>query len=113
MSEVSKEDILLSVQKYMITKSQAALEYFVSLNPKMDGAEWADCLNILLDGDSHLAITDPTYELMKPTVPIMTLPWIVPVTLTLLYAHRGQPPYTVEVAYWHGFLMGRIEKKGV
>jgi len=111
--DVTHTAIVLSVERYMRTKSEAALAYFVSLNPNCEGAQWADILDDLLSENANLEITEPTYELMKPVVPILSLPWVVPVTLTLLYAHNGNPPYTVEVCYWHGFVMGMIEAKGL
>jgi hypothetical protein len=105
-----RTEYLLGIERYMPRESDLALTYFVQLNPKYDGAKWADCLDVLLETDAHLDVTEPTYEALKPIVPIGTEPWILPITMTLLYAHKGAPPYTVEVAYEHGRLTARVEQ---
>ena len=39
-----------------------ALIRFTELNPNWKGANWDDCLDTLIDSDSHLDVTEPLYE---------------------------------------------------
>jgi hypothetical protein len=39
-----------------------ALERFVARNPGWNGAHWEDILDVLLDSDQHLELTEPLFE---------------------------------------------------
>jgi hypothetical protein len=99
------------IEEHMPQDSELALKYFVSNNPRMDGAKWADALDILLSHDAHCDLTDAIYTDLRPHLPLDAIPWIVPVFLTMLYARKGTAPYAVEVAQQIGRIMGKLDAK--
>lgn len=107
---MSRTDALVTFGRLFPTRFQEpALQYFAEINPHYKGAAWIDCLDVLLEADAHLEITEPAYEALAALVPIEHKGWILPVTLTLLYARKGAPPFTVDVAYWHGYVSAKEE----
>jgi len=102
--------MLLDIEELLSDHSKKALEHFVETNPHYRGAHWADALDIMLEADAHVGLTEAIYEDLKPIVPLGKEPWIVPVFLTLMYARKGHVPYATEVAYWHGLVTGLAEK---
>ena len=111
MSETNKQvSILLTTEEHMPAQSRDALEHFLVDNPRMQGAHWADVLDMLLDADAHVNLTDTVYDELRTIVPLGTEGWILPVFLTLLYANKGVHPYMTMVAYWHGRVTGMVEK---
>jgi hypothetical protein len=107
---MDRTDILLAVQRYMPARSVGALEHFKKANPSFEGAQWADVLDILLENDAHVDLTDAIYDDLRVVVPIGTEGWILPVFLTLLYNNKGHAPYAAEVAYYHGFVSGNWQR---
>jgi hypothetical protein len=108
---VDRTDKLLTIQRLLPAESQQALSYFVELNSKMDGADWADALDMLCETDSHCDITDHIYEECKAFVPIDGLEFVVPLTITMIYSRRGTPPFFQQVAYLVGYVQGRLEQE--
>jgi len=102
--------MLLAIEQYMPDQSTKALEHFVVTNPQMNGAKWADALDIMIEADAHCALTDAIYDDLKHVVPLGTASWIAPIFLTLMYSRKGHVPYAAEVAYWHGLVTGLAEK---
>ena len=75
------------VREHLPNMSADARAKFLERNPQMRGAGWDDCLERLLDSDSHLDITEPIHEIFDATGPYN--PRLVSaVALTLLYADR-------------------------
>lgn len=102
---------LLGIQKYMPQQAERALKYFVELNPNMQGAQWADVLDNLIESDSHLDIIEDMYEYSKPYVTVDEFAWFRPIILTLTYSNHGAPPYPQMVMYWMGYISGRRERE--
>lgn len=102
---------LLAIQKHMPKQSAAALEYFTESNPHWRGAQWADALDLLLEADAHVEMTDAIYDDLRVVVPVGTEAWILPVFMTLLYSNKGIAPYATSVAYWHGFVTGALDRE--
>jgi hypothetical protein len=50
------------VNAHMPREATDALLKFTSINPHWRGAHWEDCLEVLVDSDSHLDITEPLHE---------------------------------------------------
>ena len=59
---MSYDNALTWVMDSMPTEAQQALETFTRLNPHWRGAYWDDCLDVLLDSDSHLDVTEPLHD---------------------------------------------------
>ena len=83
MSSNQSLDRLMWVAHNMPDECKLALERFVKVNPSWNGANWEDCLDVLLDSDSHLEVEEPLYEALGTMAP--------EIGVTLLYAHAGPP----------------------
>jgi hypothetical protein len=68
----------------MPRESALALAKFTEHNPHWRGAHWDDCLDTLMDSDSHLDLTEPLYEASKETQYPGKL--VEAIGITLLYA---------------------------
>lgn len=98
------------VQKYMPLRAESALKYFKDANPEYKEIEWAGVLDILINNGAHGDMIEAIYEDLRIIVPIGTEDFIAPVFLTLLYSNKGRAPFAGEVTYWHGFVMGCMER---
>jgi hypothetical protein len=67
--------------------SRLALLKFTELNPHWRGAHWDDCLDTLIDSDSHLELTEPLYEASKETPYSGFL--VEAVGITMLYSSQS------------------------
>jgi hypothetical protein len=67
--------------------SAVALDRFTTLNRHWQGAHWDDCLDTLMDSDSHLELTEPLYEASKETPYPGKL--VEAVGLTMLYSDQA------------------------
>ena len=72
-----------------VVPSRAALERFITFNPSYNGAQWADVLDILLDSDSHLDITEPLWDELADQVTDEQRPYIPMVAVTLHWTSPG------------------------
>lgn len=106
-----RTDILLAIQRHFPKESLDALAYFTELNTNARGADWADALDMLLESNAHCDITDMVYEDLRPMVPLGDIPYIAPMTLTLMYAKRGLPPFSAIIAFSLGWLAGKQERE--
>jgi hypothetical protein len=106
-----RTDILLAIQRHFPKESSAALEYFTQLNTNARGADWADALEMLCESDAHCDITEMVYDDLRPLVPMDNLGYIVPITLTLIYAQRGNPPFSNTIAYYCGKFTAKLESE--
>jgi hypothetical protein len=85
------------VRENMPEECVKALATFVRCNPGWNGAGWDDCLDILIDSDSHLELTEPmwvAFDEMDP--PYRVMPPVCEIAVTLLYAN-GVPPSVADV----------------
>ena len=71
------------VVEHMPEESKLALARFVKVNPAYNGAGWDDCLDVLLDTDSHLDVTEPLAE--------EDIEMSSEIGVTLLWAYGGNP----------------------
>src|SRR5262245_21128082 len=87
------------VMKHMPAESAKALTTFLQINPRWEGAKWDDCLDVLLDSDSNLEVTEPVYEeLDAEGFTAKTHPGLISaVTLTCFYAERAFSYMTVQM----------------
>ena len=81
------------VRECMPAESAAALATFTRINAHFRGAEWDDCLDIMLDADANLEVTEPIYEALQDSD---YLHLVSPVALTLLYASEAFGDLSVE-----------------
>lgn len=93
----------LDVQRALPVQSDLALAYFTTVNPSWRGAEWADCLSVLVDSDSHLEVTEPVWESLNAIgfINDENRRYITPVTITLLRStqdHTPPSPFDVQGA---------------
>lgn len=72
------------VKVNMPTEVDAALAKFVSINPHWNGAEWWDCLSVLIDSDSQLDIIEPMADAMPEWSMLHTF-----IAITLIYASES------------------------
>src|SRR4249920_3801329 len=75
------------VRENMPLVSAVALQNFIMVNPSWNGAGWDDCLDMLLDSDSHLELTEPLYEQAEDEE-VERLELVSPIAITLLWSHR-------------------------
>ena len=93
---------LMWVAHNMPDECALALERFTRANPRWRGANWEDCLDMLLDSDSHLELTEPMYETYEGAFTALdiddngALALVCPIAVTLLYA-CGEPPRVLDV----------------
>ena len=73
------------VARMMPEECALALDRFVRVNPTWRGANWEDVLDVLLDTDSHIEVTDYIYEALDGADKCSE------VAVTLLYAYGGAP----------------------
>jgi hypothetical protein len=71
----------------MPTECAAALQNFVMVNPHWRGAGWDDVLDVLIDTDNHLELTEPLYE-QAEEADVQPLELVCPIAITLLWSHR-------------------------
>ena len=64
-----------------------ALENFITVDPRWNGADWIDILDVLLDTDSHIELTEPLYE-QAEAAGVQPLELVCPIAVTLLWSHR-------------------------
>jgi hypothetical protein len=76
------------VHDNMPDESSAAFRNFVTVNPRWNGADWMDCLDALLDSDSHLELTEPLYEQAEDEGWQPYLELVCPIAITLLWSRR-------------------------
>lgn len=74
------------VLEHMPKESNDALIKFTSINPHWRGAGWDDCLDQLMDTDSHLEVVEPLFE--RSTESVYPARLISAVAITLLYASQ-------------------------
>ena len=82
---MDRTDRLMWVARNLPEECKLALERFTWVNFNWCGANWEDCLDILLDSDSHLELTEPMYEALGEMSP--------EISVTLLYAYGGEPTF--------------------
>lgn len=70
------------VLTHLPAESAKALAHFAELNHRLVGIRWDDALEILIDTDCHLDITDPIHQLIDSPRPGL----VRAVAITLLYA---------------------------
>jgi len=87
-----EQNNVLRVERALPRESAQALVEFVKLNPRWQGAHWADCLDELDNTDAHCGDVDDTWERLHVRVPAEGSRLIRLVALTLCYAHGGWPP---------------------
>lgn len=95
MSDYTATALRFVIEK-MPKESIDALMKFTERNPRWRGAGWDDCLDILLDSDSHLDVTEPIMDRLLTLNPELIPTMICAVTITLLYASRAFAESTVE-----------------
>lgn len=83
MTNRNQLDRLMWVAHNMPEENKLALERFVRVNPSWNGANWEDCLDVLLDSDSHLDVTEPLAE--------EDIEMSSEIGVTLLWAYGGAP----------------------
>ena len=81
-------DTLMWVRHNMPNENALALEHFTTANPHWRGANWEDCLDVLLDSDSHLELTEPLYEEFDALDIGVRLQLVCPIAVTLLWAKQ-------------------------
>jgi hypothetical protein len=64
---IRNTDHLTWVLEKMPEACALALAKFTQINPHWRGANWDDCLDTLIDSDSHLDLTEPLYDAVKET----------------------------------------------
>jgi hypothetical protein len=64
---IRNTDHLSWVLDKMPEASRLALAKFTERNPHWQGAHWDDCLDVLIDSDSHAELTEPLYTAVKET----------------------------------------------
>lgn len=100
---------LMWVALNMPVECKLALERFCQANYRWRGANWEDCLDVLIDSDSHLELTEPLWEefvSITDNEDDVLLRLIGPISVTLFYAN-GEPPtlddvVTVMERHGHG-----------
>jgi len=97
-SDASKR--LLRTEAVMRLHSSKALDRFTRVNPQYRGGYWSDCLDILLDSDTHIEVTEPLYEEMAETVTDEQRPYISAVAVTLLWANGAGTVTADAVRHW-------------
>jgi len=80
-------DALAWVRHNMPNENALALEHFTTANPHWRGAHWEDCLDVLLDSDSHLELTEPLYDHFEDGDAVR-LQLVCPIAVTLLWAKQ-------------------------
>ena len=80
---VSKGDAWKWVITNMPNEATDALAKFVSINHHYRGAGWEDCLEVLLDSDAQLEVTEPMADAMPEWGALHAA-----ITMTLIYASR-------------------------
>ena len=103
---MTSHDALMWVNTNM-PEAKQALEHFVTVNPSWNGADWIDCLDQLLDSDSHIELTEPLYEEFEAAYFDDGLELVCPIAVTLLWSHRFTSE-VVTVADVLGILERRI-----
>jgi len=76
-----KTEYLAWVREKMPVASSVALDRFTTINPHWQGAGWDDCLDVLIDSDSHIDLVEPLYEACKETPHDFRLAEAVGITL--------------------------------
>ena len=84
MSRENESQAWTWLTTYMPDEVDLALAKFVSINPHYNGAAWWDCLDVLIDSDSHLDITEPMAEAMDEWDILRAF-----ITMTLIYASEA------------------------
>jgi hypothetical protein len=87
MTNMRNLNNLMWVARMMPEECALALDRFVRVNPSYNGANWEDCLDILLDSDAHLEVTEPIYEEIGALYEDKSSF----VAVTLLWAYGGVP----------------------
>ena len=83
----ARHDAVMWVARMMPDENALALDRFTRVNPAFKGANWEDCLDVLVDSDSHLEVTEPMYEKIGAPYEAMSSY----VTITLIWAYGGEP----------------------
>lgn len=84
---IRNTDHLTWVTEHMPDESAAALVTFTEQNPHWRGAHWDDCLDVLIDCDAFIEVTEPIFDLMTgpewaPFPPILTSSIIITLMLS-------------------------------
>jgi hypothetical protein len=89
-------DHLTWVREHMPQESAQALTKFLTIDPKWTGAGWDDLLDMMLDADAHLEVTEPLYEFSygNGLRDMGMLP--AAVAITLLYASKAFAEMTAD-----------------
>jgi hypothetical protein len=96
-SDASKR--LLRTEAVMRLHSSKALDRFTRVNPQYRGGYWSDCLDILLDSDTHVEVTEPLYEAMTDESDSRRA-YISAVAVTLLWADGAESVTPERVQPW-------------
>jgi len=75
------------VVTHMPKESDDALAKFTKSNPRWQGAHWDDVLDVILDADGHLELTEPMFDMMQGTDFPPNL--VSAVSITLLWASKA------------------------
>src|SRR5580765_1416808 len=103
----------LLVTKGMPALSELALTRFVAINQRQNGIDWATALDLLIDSDSHLDVTEPVYEaLIGTAIAPEDRGLIGPITVTLLYAlhDRGMEHIHPDLVRSFVYLIGKARE---
>jgi hypothetical protein len=71
------------VVTHMPDECSKALAYFTEQNPRLNGAHWDDCLELLIDSDTHTTIIEPIIDRLDYTY---NFGLVGAITCTLLWA---------------------------
>lgn len=77
---------VLRVEKQLPRESEQALHAFLTINPHMRGAAWADVLDNLVGADAAVDIVEKAHERYYHRLNRQAQPYLTLVVLTLYYA---------------------------
>lgn len=84
----TRDEAIKIVAQTMTVHADLAVRKLAEVDPNQRGIDWWTALGILIDGDYHLAVTEPVWDALE-FLPESRKPFITPVTLTLLYSGLG------------------------
>jgi hypothetical protein len=77
--------VVVAVEKALPEESAQALANFLEVNPRWDGAHWADVLEVMMDADAHLSLVEKVID----TYPEHDPEKVAAVTITMVAAANG------------------------
>jgi hypothetical protein len=86
MNTTDHDNPLRWVRERMPEECGKAIARFVIRNPHWQGAGWDDALDVLMDSDSHLEITEPLWDVVDRTEVTVPMPLVTAVAITFHYA---------------------------